>query len=105
MMALAIAVALMALAVAQLASLFAVVTRHAIPRSPRMFHLPLALSIPAAVGSAFLAAYVLQPYTPSTVLGVGFLGWVFVFFVADAVTYWTLNVYALAWHLSIRHRR
>ncbi len=104
-MTLALALALITLAVAQLVSGIAVVTRHAIPRSPRLYHVPLALAIPAAVGSAFLAAYVLQPYTPSTVLGVGFLGWLLVFFVADAVTYWTLNVYALAWHLSIRHRR
>ncbi len=104
-MALALAVVLVTLAVAQLVSLLAVVTRHAIPRSPRLYHIPLALAIPAAVGSAFLAAYVVQPYTPSTVLGLGFLGWLLVFFVADAVTYWTLNVYALAWHLSIRHRR
>ncbi|MDP9479814.1 MAG: hypothetical protein M3R38_29835 [Actinomycetota bacterium] len=104
-MTFALAVVLVTLAVAQLVALLAVVSRHAIPRSPRPFHVPLALSIPAAVGSAFVAAYVVQPYTPNTVLGLGFLGWLFVFFLADAVTYWTLNVYALAWHLSIRHRR
>ncbi len=104
-MAFVLAVVLVTLAVAQTVALLAVVSRHAIPRSPRLFHVPLALSIPAAVGSAFVAAYVLQPYTPSTVLGLGFLEWLFVFVLADAVTYWTLNVYALAWHLSIRHRR
>jgi hypothetical protein len=99
---LALTTALVATGVTQAFALVFVVTRHAIPRSPRGFHAPLLVSMLTAIATTFALAYMVLTH-PAWFEGP--LGWaLLMFFVADAVTYGTLDVYAVAWHLSIRHR-
>lgn len=92
-------------AAGEFVALWAVLTRHAIPRSPRTFHAPLGISIPAAGVAKLALAYIVIPFTPAVLFGLHWQSWALLLGVSQAVTWWTLDAYAAYWHLRGRHRR
>lgn len=107
-MNLLLAATLVFLAAGQMAALVAVLTRHAIPRAPGLFPSLLMAPMLGAFVAALLMAVMAADISPEgsrMLFGVPLDTYRLVFFACEAAWIWILNVYALAWHLSIRHRR
>lgn len=98
-----LAALLIFLAIGQIVALGAILTRHAIPRAPSVFHsLVVGPMVISSVAAVLMSA---EAVTGSgEVWGVSLDAYRTVFFAAEGLTFWTLNVYAFYYHVSGRYR-
>lgn len=92
-------------ACAQLAALFAILFRYAIPRSPGFFHLLCVPSLLAGVVALFALGF-LTLLPPATLfLGLDSLGWRVTFLASQLVTWGALDLYAVYHAYRVRNER
>ncbi|MEJ7871424.1 MAG: hypothetical protein WKF67_04135 [Rubrobacteraceae bacterium] len=93
------------LACAQMAALFAILFRYAIPRSPGFFHLLCAPALLASVFALFSLGFLLLLPDDTRFLGLPTQGWGIVFLAAELITWTTLDLYAVYHAYRVRNER
>lgn len=98
----ALAAGCVTLAIGHMVAFAGIWFRYAIPRSPRIFHYILFLTMTASGVTLMCIAWLALTYPDVYLFGYFRDVYWIVFFFSEAATIWTLNAYALYFHLRGR---
>lgn len=91
------------LAVMMLISLVAILFRHAIPRAPSLFQALVGVPVVVASTVSFLLAYMALAEIDS-LWGIGLAVYRSAITYSVGVVFLNLNIYSLAWYVSLRYK-